>query len=120
MKPVDANSARVTTGTGRPPKAGTLWNSAGGTVERTSPEAVRHCSTFITSPVSTLSRYPTTPWAAGGSPVVMEVSAVAVVVGATEVIAPPAMPASVGASMSRWQSCSHPRPSTTRRTTCSA
>ena len=44
------------------------------------------------------------PCSPGVSPVVMEVSAVAVVVGATVVMGPPASPASVGATSRR--SCS--------------
>ncbi|MGA2520948.1 MAG: hypothetical protein ABSG81_09055 [Acidimicrobiales bacterium] len=46
-----------------------------------------------------------------------EVSAVAVVVGATEVIRPPAAPARVGARSAKARSCSHPSPSRTSRTT---
>ena len=39
------------------------------------------------------------PWTEGGSPVVSEVRAVAVVVGATEVIGPPLAEARVGAAL---------------------
>ena len=53
---------------------------------------------------------------------VIEVSAAAVVVGATEVMgrSMPAAADRVGASAERALSCSHPRPSTTRRTTWAA
>ena len=65
-------------------------------------------------------RYPTTPCSAGGRPVTSDVSALAVVLGATEVIVPPTPDAKVGASASRARSCSEPRPSRTRSTTCEA
>ena len=55
----------------------------------------------------------------GGRPVVIEVRAQAVVVGATEVMAR-SMPSAadrVGARRGRARSCSHPRPSSTSRTT---
>src|SRR5438874_10819694 len=57
------------------------------------------------------------PWRAGGSPVVSEVSAVAVVDGATVVMGPPVIEQSVGARWARASSCSHPRPSMVSRTT---
>jgi hypothetical protein len=47
----------------------------------------------------------------------MEVSAVAVVDGATVVIGPPVNERSVGASARRASSCSHPSPSSTSSTT---
>ncbi len=46
------------------------------------------------------------PWAAGGSPVEIEVRAAAVVVGATEVIGPPDIAHSVGAWAPLATSCS--------------
>ena len=49
-----------------------------------------------------------------------DVSALAVVLGATEVILPPTPDAKVGASASRVRSCSEPKPSRTRSTTCDA
>jgi hypothetical protein len=49
--------------------------------------------------------------------VVSDVSAVAVVDGATVVIGPPVIEDSVGANCRRAQSCSHPRPSRVSRTT---
>ena len=57
------------------------------------------------------------PCTAGGDPVVSEVRAVAVVVGTTEVIGPPAAPASVGRRRPDACSCSQPSPSSTSRTT---
>ena len=56
----------------------------------------------------------------GGRPVVSEVSAVAVVDGATVVIDRPSIAAMVGTVDSRACSCSQPRPSTTNSTTWSA
>src|ERR687897_834352 len=53
------------------------------------------------------------PCSPGGSPVVIDVSAVDVVDGATVVMAPPAMSDSVGASARRDSSCSQPMPSST-------
>ena len=64
-------------------------------------------------------RYPSSPCSAGVSPVAIELSAVAVVVGATVEIGPPAIEASVGASSRRSCSCSQPSPSSTRRQTWS-
>ena len=58
------------------------------------------------------------PCSPGVRPVVIDVSAVAVVVGATVVIGPPAIAARVGARCRRACSCSHPSPSTTNSTTC--
>jgi hypothetical protein len=48
--------------------------------------------------------------------VVIEVRAVAVVVGATDVIGPPAMEERKGASRGRSRNWSHPRPSSTSNT----
>ena len=81
----------------RPPKGRTGWNCGGGSrlphVAATgAPAQDVH---DLPEPVgagpsrSTRSRYPTMPWTQGGAPVVSEVRAVAVVVGATDVIGPP-------------------------------
>ncbi len=69
----------------------------------------------MTSP-SSATRYPTTPCSAGVRPVTSEVSAQAVVLGATEVIGEPTPLARVGARPRRSRSCTAPRPSTTSRT----
>ena len=61
-----------------------------------------------------------TPCSPGGRPVVIDVSAVAVVVGATVRIGPPSSAASVGAIGRRSCSWSQPRPSSTSSTTWSA
>src|SRR5207249_12071361 len=74
-------------------------------------------STFITSAGPTLTRWPTTPCRAGGTPVAIDVSAAAVVDGTTDEIGPPVMPASVVADATRSRSCAQPSPSSTRRTT---
>ena len=60
------------------------------------------------------------PCAAGGIPKDREVSAVAVVVGATELIGPPIMLVRFGARRARDWSCSQPKPSRTSKTTCAA
>ena len=73
----------------------------------------------MTSP-SRATRYPTTPCSAGTLPVARLVRAQAVVLGATEVIGPPTPLASTGARARRSCSCSSPRPSITRSTTCPA
>jgi hypothetical protein len=120
VKPVDANSAFVTTGTAAPPKAGADWNRAGGTDSRASPAAVRQRRMFSTRSPSTRTRYPTTPCTAGGVPVMIDDKAVAVVVGATDVIGPPSIEASVGATDRRSCNWFHPTPSRTSSTTCDA
>src|SRR5439155_16550164 len=110
LNPVPANSPLVTTGTGSPENGRLGWKVSGSTLGRASPDAVRHRNRLRTSsapsgPVpTTRTRYPTTPWPAGGRPVVIDVSAVAVVVGTTDVIGPPARPAMVGARSRRASS----------------
>src|SRR4051812_28261764 len=107
VKPVPANSALVTAGMQSPPNAGSPWNATGSTEVRASPDAVRHRNRFNTSSSpdadvpTTRTRYPTTPWPAGASPVVIDVNATAVVVGTTDVIGPPAMVDITGANDGR-------------------
>src|SRR3546814_12559470 len=79
-----SNSGRVSTGGRWPPKLECGWILPGGSVRRASPAGVLQRRTFRTSPWTTI-RYPTTPCSPGGSPVVIDVSAVAVVDGATGV-----------------------------------
>src|SRR5581483_2568386 len=95
VKPVVRNSPRITVGTIWPSNGSKRWNSAGGTDARASPAGVVHRSTFTTWPSPTGTRYPTTPCWHGGRPVVSDVSAVDVVVGATDVMGPPVIDASV-------------------------
>ena len=60
------------------------------------------------------------PWRPGAAPVTIEVKAAEVVLGATVVTGPPAIPARVGAASAWAASCSQPKPSMTSTTTAAA
>ena len=101
MKPVRANSARVTTG-GRWPRKGSVgWTFCGGMVWRASPAAVVQRSTLSTSPCTWIAVARRRRARQASGPVVIDVSAVAVVVGRTESIGPPSIDDSVGVSARR-------------------
>ena len=96
------------TGPVAPGKGARGWKSLTGTVRRASlsaPEPRVHRRMLrIRSPSA--NRYPRIPWSDGGRPVVIEVRAAAVVVGATEVMgrSMPEAPMRVGANRARDRS----------------
>ena len=113
------SSAGEMTGTSWPMNALNGWMSRGGRARRRSPPTLVQRSTLSTSPDSNM-RYPSSPCSAGVRPVAMELRAVAVVVGATVVIAWPSSADSVGSNDRCSCNCSHPSPSSTSSTTWSA
>ena len=119
MNAEPCSSAGEMTGTSWPMKAANGCTSRGGWARRRSPPTLVQRSTLSTSPDSSM-RYPSSPCSAGVSPVAIELSAVAVVVGATVVIAWPSSADSVGSSDPCSSICSQPRPSSTSSTTWSA
>ena len=109
MYAVPCRSAGEITGTSWPRKAANGCMSRGGWARRRSPALLDQRSTLSTSPPSII-RYPMRPCSPGVSPVAIEHSAVAVVVGATVVIGPPASDVSTGISAAALLSCSQPEP----------
>ena len=97
MNPVCSNSALVTTAGAWPRNGSMGWKSEGGTAWEASPPPAVHLRQFST-PAAVRTRYPTTPCSPGEVPVVIEVSAVAVVLGATVVMHSPGAAASKGAT----------------------
>jgi hypothetical protein len=117
VRPLVRNSDFITTGTVRPPNASWRWKPAGSGGRL--PSACCHRMALSTV-CSTRTRNPVMPWRAGGTPVVIEVSATGVVDGTTVVMAPPAIARSSGTASGWSASAARPRPSSTSRTTARA